>query len=450
MATPTVSVTAGSTAVVGTDVTFLAFAGDLLTVDGLSVPIARSTDSTLTLRFPWIGTTRITTDFVISNVGSTWNSGAATYLRVNQLLDRISGGLPFAPGANGPLSGRAAYDAQPTNFVYLATDGGVFTAYIKQSPTSGDWSPGAIIQGGAGARGVTGPAGGTGGTGPTGPANALTPGTFTQGPVGTISITGTPPNQVLNITVPPGATGGTGATGATGPATSISAFANTLEPGSAATVAMSGLPGSQTATFGIPRGATGATGAPSFVPGPTGGTGATGVTGATGATGGTGNRGATGSTGSTGATGTNGTGSGTVIGPTGVASTAIGNLVVWGGTDGTLIIDSGIRIDKKASIGHTSAPDADYQVALTDVQIGFPALTSPRTVYLPDVDAYPPGQVLFIADESGLCSPDRPITIAVGANTNDTIAGQPGLLLTEPYQGLGFRRGAANLWIIAR
>lgn len=108
------------------------------------------------------------------------------------------------------------------------------------------------------------------------------------------------------------------------------------------------------------------------------------------------------------------------------------------------------HLDAKASRGHTQAPDANYLALVTDTQIGFAVLTAPRTVVLPDVDLYPLGQVLFIADESGQCSPDRPILIVVGAGSNDTIAGQGGIQLTDPYQGIGLRRGAANIWIIAR
>jgi len=106
--------------------------------------------------------------------------------------------------------------------------------------------------------------------------------------------------------------------------------------------------------------------------------------------------------------------------------------------------------DATQRAGHTAAPDANYSALITDTQIGFANLTAPRTVTLPDVDAYPFGQVLFIADESGQCSVDRPITITIGAGTNDTIAGELTQPLTNAYQGLGLRRGAANVWIIAR
>ena len=64
-----------------------------------------------------------------------------------------------------------------------------------------------------GATGATGPAGGDGATGdpgPTGPANELTIGTVTTGTPGEpaeASITGTPPDQVLNLTIPAGADG---------------------------------------------------------------------------------------------------------------------------------------------------------------------------------------------------------------------------------------------------
>lgn len=106
-------------------------------------------------------------------------------------------------------------------------------------------------------------------------------------------------------------------------------------------------------------------------------------------------------------------------------------------------------LSNAAALGHTAVADTDYQGLATDVQIGFTSLTAARTVYLPDVDTYPLGQVLFVADESGNCSETIKITIAVSAGSGDTIAGQASQTLTSPYQGQGFRRGAANLWIFA-
>ncbi|SFG64767.1 hypothetical protein [Methylobacterium gossipiicola] len=102
----------------------------------------------------------------------------------------------------------------------------------------------------------------------------------------------------------------------------------------------------------------------------------------------------------------------------------------------------------KASLGHTAAPDADYQALVTDVQIGFPVLTAARTVYFPDVDTYPLGQDFVVADESMQCSPDRPIIMAPGPGTNDQIGDGTPIAITAPNQGLRFRRGRANLWIL--
>lgn len=59
-------------------------------------------------------------------------------------------------------------------------------------------------------QGPTGPTGPTGSTGPAGETPTLTIGTVTTGDPGTeasASITGTPPNYILNLTIPQGPTG---------------------------------------------------------------------------------------------------------------------------------------------------------------------------------------------------------------------------------------------------
>jgi hypothetical protein len=58
------------------------------------------------------------------------------------------------------------------------------------------------IQGIQGLTGAAGPVGPKGDPGPTGPANNLTIGTVTSGPVASATITGAPPNQVLNLVLP--------------------------------------------------------------------------------------------------------------------------------------------------------------------------------------------------------------------------------------------------------
>ena len=104
----------------------------------------------------------------------------------------------------------------------------------------------------------------------------------------------------------------------------------------------------------------------------------------------------------------------------------------------------------KATLNHVALADVDYVATVNDRQIGFTSLTAPHSVFLPDVDEFPLGEVLFIADECGACSPDRPIYLIPQGQTNDTIAGEPGYTMSNRYQGIGLRRGAANVWILAR
>lgn len=94
--------------------------------------------------------------------------------------------------------------------------------YVK---SGGTWSVTASILGPAGPTGPTGatgpqgpagptgPGGATGATGPAGPANTLSIGTVTQGGSAAATITGTAPNQTLNLTLPQGPTGPQGPAG---------------------------------------------------------------------------------------------------------------------------------------------------------------------------------------------------------------------------------------------
>ena len=97
----------------------------------------------------------------------------------------------------------------------------------------------------------------------------------------------------------------------------------------------------------------------------------------------------------------------------------------------------------------TAVDDGHYQCLPDDVQVGMIALTAPRVIYLPDIDAYPPGQDLVIADESGFCSETLTITIQPSPNFGDIIGGADNstVVLSNPYQVQGFRRGAANVWV---
>lgn len=88
----------------------------------------------------------------------------------------------------------------------------------------------------------------TGAVGPAGPSNTLSIGTVTPGGIGVASatITGTSPNQTLNLVIPTGETG-TAATVSAGSVTTLSA-------GSSATVTNSGTSSAAIFNFGIPQG----------------------------------------------------------------------------------------------------------------------------------------------------------------------------------------------------
>lgn len=102
--------------------------------------------------------------------------------------------------------------------------------------------------------GSTGPSGLQGETGPAGPANTLTIGSVSSGPAAA-SITGTAPNQVLNLVIP------TGSTGATGPANTLSiGTVTTGTAGSNASASITGTAPNQVLNLVLPRGATGNTG----------------------------------------------------------------------------------------------------------------------------------------------------------------------------------------------
>lgn len=153
-----------------------------------------------------------------------------------------------------------------------------------------------------GPQGIQGPQGETGATGATGPANTLAIGTVASGASAAATITGTAPNQTLNLTLPKGDTGDTGATGPAGPANTLSIGTVVASaPGSAAAATITGTAPNQTLNLTLPRGETGPQGPQ----------------------------------GETGPQGPAGSGSGDVLGP-GAAVTADA-LAQWSGTTGTNI-----------------------------------------------------------------------------------------------------------------
>lgn len=100
--------------------------------------------------------------------------------------------------------------------------------------------------------------------GDTGPANTLSIGTVQKGNDAAATITGTAPNQTLNLTLPKGDKGDTGEkgdkgdTGSTGPANSLSI--GTVESGSTAVATITGTAPEQTLNLTLPKGDKGDTG----------------------------------------------------------------------------------------------------------------------------------------------------------------------------------------------
>ncbi|WP_158673354.1 hypothetical protein [Bosea sp. FBZP-16] len=98
-----------------------------------------------------------------------------------------------------------------------------------------------------------------GGVGPPGPVNVLTIGdvdTLETGEPATAEITGSAPNQALNLGLPKGNTGATGPSGTV----TVNPTTITGAPGSNASVANTGTPEAAVLQFTLPRGNTGLTG----------------------------------------------------------------------------------------------------------------------------------------------------------------------------------------------
>ena len=115
-----------------------------------------------------------------------------------------------------------------------------------------------------GPRGEKGDKGDKGDTGNTGPANTLSIGTVTGGDIAEATITGSAPNQTLNLVLPKGDKGDTGEkgdkgdTGSTGPANSLSI--GTVESGNTAAATITGTAPEQTLNLTLPKGDKGDTG----------------------------------------------------------------------------------------------------------------------------------------------------------------------------------------------
>jgi hypothetical protein len=98
------------------------------------------------------------------------------------------------------------------------------------------------------------------------------------------------------------------------------------------------------------------------------------------------------------------------------------------------------------SIGRQVVQDADYLAKKTDTFVAYVSLTAPRTVTLPFAEEFPPGQPLWIADESGACSDGMRIVIA--ASGHDMIAGQASQFMANPYAKIALHSNGTDLWTL--
>ncbi|GJE61697.1 hypothetical protein [Methylobacterium trifolii] len=149
MADPTVSVTAGSTDVVGVGTSFIERRGDLFILAGLTVPISYSTPSRLTLTQPWPGATLAgRTDFATQRSGPYWSTTVTTNEQLTDLIGKLDAALPLKFDAAGPFTQRASLNNQPAGFVFLSVDPAPFTLYVKlaNSNSEADWSAGQQVK----------------------------------------------------------------------------------------------------------------------------------------------------------------------------------------------------------------------------------------------------------------------------------------------------------------
>ena len=209
----------------------------------------------LTTAYSWSSPTTSNIVFASSPV-------LGTQIRFTRLTDvttqlhLYNGGAPFTKytlDENFRQLRLALQDASETGSAYGIAVGNGFVG------TEAQWL--------ASLQGPAGPAGPTGSAGPAGPANSLSVGTVVGGSTATATITGSAPNQTLNLVLPKGdtgATGNTGPTGATGPANSLSI--GTVVGGATASATITGTAPTQTLNLVLPKGDTGAQG-PQGLPG---------------------------------------------------------------------------------------------------------------------------------------------------------------------------------------
>lgn len=184
------------------------------------------------------------------------------YASVSAMNDDISGEV-----ATGEFAGIAPEDTADADYgkVYVkGASGWVYWATLKT--IDGIKGP----QGPAGPAGAKGADGAAGPTGPAGPANTLSIGTVTKGDEARAEITGTAPNQTLDLVLPKGDKGDRGEKGSdgvdgskgdpgdAGPANVLTI--GTVEKGDTASATITGTSPAQVLNLVLPKGDRGAPG----------------------------------------------------------------------------------------------------------------------------------------------------------------------------------------------
>lgn len=105
-----------------------------------------------------------------------------------------------------------------------------------------------------------------------------------------------------------------------------------------------------------------------------------------------------------------------------------------------------------ARIGRRAIQAQNDTANAADSYIAVTALTAPRAITLPAASLYAPGQPLYVADETGLCSADNGLTITVSAAGSDRIVGfgtsGPTVTMGSPSKFV-FHSNGSNLWTVA-
>lgn len=94
--------------------------------------------------------------------------------------------------------------------------------------------------------------------------------------------------------------------------------------------------------------------------------------------------------------------------------------------------------------------DADFVIPVTASYVVIPPITASHSWSLPNVDDYPFGQDLLIADEGRLLGSGSALTVIPLAGSGDAIAGfSNGIILADAGASVRLRRGLlSDVWVL--